>query len=65
MGSIISHIYDEYDTYEAMCKCLGIEPVDIRDINPTFFDEMSRILKEHDCESEYEFFNKMKELGKL
>jgi len=61
MGSIISKIYDDYDTYTEMCKIKGIEPMDIRDKDEkgnSWFVIMNQWVKKDGCKSEYEWFSK-------
>lgn len=44
MGSIISAIYDDYDTYVAFCKLVNEKPVDIRE---GFYKHEQELLKKH------------------
>lgn len=44
MGSCISKIYDDYDTYVAFCKLVNEEPVDARG---GFYEHEKELMKKH------------------
>lgn len=64
MGSIISAIYDDYDTYKYLCELKAIAPFDIRD-NISFYDHAEEIIKafspeEHEEYKNHYWYNKLK-----
>lgn len=57
MGSTISKISEEFDTYFEMCACLNLRP---KDNDFTHRDDLLRLFN---CRTTQDFFGKMKELG--
>jgi hypothetical protein len=44
MGSCISKIYDDYDTYVSFCELVNEETVDVRDF---FYEHEKELMKKH------------------
>lgn len=63
MSNSITALWDDYETYECICKIVNVKPLGIRD-EQSFYGHQNEILKKYGCKTEYDFFKKH-ENGKL
>ena len=49
MGSCITHMFDNYDTYVAFCKVVGDKPITVSE---DFYSHEKELLKKHGYEKD-------------
>jgi hypothetical protein len=58
MGSLVSKVWDDYQTYREMCEVVNREPKAIR-FEGSWYTEMRTMIEEAGVKSDTEWFEKM------